>query len=113
MITISFQQGYPTQSTDFTIDNQTFTIRVKWNQRFSFWSMSLYNRESALIIGGIRLVENTPLIGFLSLKYFDGDFFFVRNYGDKTPPDFDAIGGDFSLIYLRRNEINELVSEAG
>lgn len=111
MIEIIFTGQYPVQSSDFTIGNQVYTARIKWNQRFSFWSMSLYDRESDLIAGGVRMVANSPLIGFLNLSEFDGDFLFIRNHGDKAEPDFYSVGDDFSLIYLTRSEINELISQ--
>lgn len=113
MIEIIFTRQYPVQSSDFTIDNQVYTARIKWNQRFSFWSLSLYDRESGLIAGGIRMVANSPLIGFLNLSEFDGDFLFIRNCGEKAEPDFHSTGDDFSLIYLTRSEIDEFISKGG
>jgi hypothetical protein len=113
MFELNFQPGFPSQSTDFTIGASTFTARVRWNERFLFWSLSLYNRDSALIIGGVRLVSTVPLLGSFKLDEFDGDFFFIPTTQERSDPSFDSIGGNYSLIYLTRSEINELVSTSG
>lgn len=110
MFEITLTSEYPEQTAQFTISNQTYTASIKWNERFSFWSLSIYDRDSALIVGGVRMVANTSLIKHLNIFYFDGDFLFIRNSGDKSEPDFYSVGNDFSLIYISRSEINELVS---
>lgn len=113
MIIINFQPGFPSQSTDFTIGASTFSARVSWNEHFSFWSLSLYNRDSALIIGGVRLVSTVPLLGSFKLDEFDGDFFFIPTTQEMSEPAFSSIDGNYSLIYLSRSEINELISTSG
>ena len=113
MIKLNFQAGFPSQSTDFSIGTNTFTARVKWNERFSFWSLSLYRRESELIIGGIRLVPQAPLLSVLKLDEFDGDFFFLPNNNEGKEPDFEAFSGAYSLVYFTKGEINELISSSG
>lgn len=110
MIIIGFESGFVDQLSDVSIGNQTFTIRVKWNERFGFWSMSIYDRESSPIATGLRMVRNSSLIGFLGLSQFDGDFIFIRNYGDKDEADFESIGGDFTLVYVSGDEIDAIVS---
>lgn len=110
MITINFIQGYPDQTSDVAIGDQTFTIRVKWNERFAFWSMGIYDRESTPIATGMRMVRDSQLIGFLGLSQFDGDFIFIRIYGDKDEADFDSLGDDFTLVYVSGDEINAVVS---
>ena len=108
MITINFQSGFPDQTVDAAIGNQTYTLRAKWNQRFSFWSLSIYDRESLPIATGIRLVRDYPLTGHLSLSQFDGDFIFLRLYGNKDAPDFDSMGGDYVLVYVTNDEIDSV-----
>ncbi|WP_158782504.1 hypothetical protein [Pantoea sp. BAV 3049] len=113
MITINFQSGFPSQSVDIAIGNQTYTLRTKWNERFSFWSLSIFDRESTAIVTGIRMVRDYPLIGYLSLSQFDGDFVYLRAYGTKEEPDFDSMGTDFTLVYVTGDELDAAISENG
>lgn len=113
MITINFQSGYPSQSVDVAIDDQTYTLKTKWNERFSFWSFSIFDREASPIVTGIRLVRDYPLIGYLSLSQFDGDFIFLRTYGTKEAPDFDSMGTDFTLVYVTGDELDAAISTDG
>lgn len=113
MISIDFQSGFPDQTADIAIGNQTYTIRVKWNERFEFWSMSIYDREAGPIATGIRMVRDYPMISHLSLSQFDGDFVFLRTFGDKDAPAFESLGGDYTLIYVSGDEIDAVISANG
>ncbi|SEQ64648.1 hypothetical protein SAMN05216522_10519 [Rosenbergiella nectarea] len=110
MITIGLQSGLADQTSELAIGSETMTLRVKWNQRFNFWSLSLYDRESSIIIGGIRMVRDAPLLQNLRVPNIDGEFIFIRQFGDKAEADFNSLGNDFVLVYITREEINAVIS---
>ncbi|QKJ86688.1 hypothetical protein PMPD1_1738 [Paramixta manurensis] len=112
MITVNFLSGYPDQTVDMAINEQTFTLRIKWNERFSFWSLSIYDRQFTPIVSGIKMVRDYPLTRHLSLNGINGDFIFMRNFGVKEQASFNSIDNDFSLVYLAGDEIDAAISES-
>lgn len=110
MLVIGLQQQIPDQTSELAINDVTLTIRVKWNQRFSFWSLSIYDRDSNIIIAGVRMVRNSGLLQGIRIPCIDGEFLFIRQYGDKSEADFYSLGADYALVYVTREEINAVIS---
>lgn len=100
--------GMPDQRIDATIDGKPITLRLKWNERFGYWFMSIYTRSLEPILGGIKMVPNVGMIGFLSLDGFNGDFLLGRFNVKPEKPTIDNIGTDFRLYWLSNKDIEEL-----
>jgi hypothetical protein len=45
-----------------TLENIPYIFEFKWNDRFSFWSMSISNSSNTYIIRGIHLVTGVELL---------------------------------------------------
>lgn len=105
---INFVSGFPDQTLNAVLDTTPVTMRAKWNERFGFWSLSIYDRERETILAGVKLVQNFPLTSQYSLDEFTGELFFLRMSGTKDRPDFDSLGGDHVLAYFTKDEINAL-----
>lgn len=105
---INFVSGFPDQTLTTVLDDFPATLRVKWNERFSFWSLGIYDRDRNPILTGIKLVQNYPLIGRYNLSQFSGEMIFLRMSGAKDRPDFESIGGDHVLVYLTEGEFNAI-----
>lgn len=110
MTPINFQAGYTDQTIQAVFDNYPVSLRLRWNERFGFWSIGIYDRESSPIITGIKLVQNYPLLSKFKIDSFTGDLYFIRTYGEKSRPDIDSVGGDHILVYATKEEIDELIS---
>lgn len=83
-------------------------LRFKWNTRFSFWSMSIYDRQSNPILTGIKLVRDFPLLDKLHLEEIPGDFTVVRLYGDWDDVPFDALPEEAAIVWWSPEEIEEI-----
>jgi len=105
---ITFTAGFPDQTLTTVLDDFPVTMRAKWNERFGFWSLAIYDRDRNPILTSIKLVQNFPLIGQYSLSQFTGELIFIRMSGTKDRPDFDSLGGDHMLVYLTKEEFNAL-----
>ena len=105
---INFVPGYPDQTMTTVFDDFPVTLRAKWNERFGFWSLGIYDRDRNPILTGIKLVQNYPLVGKYNLSQFGGELIFIRMSGTKDRPDFDSLGGDHVLVYLAEEELNAL-----
>jgi len=104
---INISAGMPDQRIDVAIDGKPITLRLKWNERFGYWFMYIYTRSLEPILGGIKLVPNAPLIGFLSLDGFNGDFILGRFNTTPEKPTLENIGTDFKLAWLTFDDIKE------
>ncbi|RYM52011.1 hypothetical protein BSQ97_14855 [Serratia proteamaculans] len=109
-IQLSFQSGLTTQTMQATFDGYPVTLKLKWNERFGFWSLGVFDRESNPILAGIKLVQDFPLIGGFHLTQFGGELLFLKVNGDKDRPDLESIGGDHILLYIEKDEVSELIS---
>lgn len=98
-IKIPLIAGQADQRLDVTLDGETFSLRVIWNELHGYWSMNIYQRNRELIISGVKLVKNIPLIARYNLKSPPGDFIFYDNNSGKERPDFDSLGNDHLLLY--------------
>ncbi|WP_050862606.1 phage baseplate plug family protein [Enterobacter kobei] len=104
---ISVIAGMPDQRIDTTVDGKPITLRLKWNERFGYWFMSIYTRSLEPILGGIKMVPNVGMISFLSLDGINGDFILGRCNTKPEKPTLENIGTDFRLFWLNNADIEE------
>lgn len=97
----------PDQSADITIADQPFTIRMLWNERFGYWSLSLADRDGDDLITNVKCVNNYPLVSRFKKTTFAGDLFFVHRGGKTTRPTFEDVGGQYGLFYYDPEEAKD------
>ena len=93
--------GESDQTADIVIDGEPYTLRVLWNERFKYWSLSLSSREDDNLLVNIKVVPNYPLLGRYKKTSFPGDLYFVNSSGKTYAPAFDDVGGSsgYGLYY--------------
>lgn len=106
MIFFDLESGLTDQTIHDTLDGVPVTLRIIWNERFKYWTMSIYDRQQAAIITGVKLVRDYPLISRFNLSQLAGDFIFYRVSGPDDEASFDSLGVDYELVYLSEVEIN-------
>lgn len=90
----------PDQTASITLAGTPYTLRMLWNERFGYWSLTLSEREGDALLTNIKCVTNYPLISRYQKTLFDGDLFFVHRGGKSYRPTFDDVGGDtYGLFY--------------
>lgn len=104
MIFFELEPGLTDQTIHETLDGVPVTLRFIWNERFQYWTMSIYDRQQAPIIIGIKLVRDYKLIGRYNLSELAGDFVFYRISGGSEEATADSLGNDFELVYLSKEE---------
>lgn len=83
-------------------------LRFKWNTRFSFWAMSIYDRQGTPLLSGIKLVRDFPLLDRLNLDTIPGEFTLVRLFGDWDTPRFDSLPEEGAIVWWSPEEIEAL-----
>jgi len=91
--------GAPDQTVDVTLDGVPYTLRVLWNERFGYWSLSIYYRDGDAILLNIKMVNNYPLVKRFARLSMKGDLYFLNRAGLTYRPGFDDVGGQYGLFY--------------
>lgn len=104
LIRIPIMTGEPSQQLDTSLNDFPVSMRVKWNERFNFWSLDINDRESTPILLNIRLVTNFPLIKKFALSQFEGELILVQMSGLPIDPDINALGNTHQLIYITADD---------
>lgn len=110
MIIFDLQPDLTEQTIHDVLDGVSVTLKVRWNERFGYWTMNIYDRQQSIIISGIKLSRGVMLIDPYNVDSLAGDFIFIRDSGEKEEADFSSLGRDFTLIYLTGAEVNAIQS---
>lgn len=90
------------QTLDLTISNNPYTLRVLWNDRFEYFSLSILDLNQEPILTNVKMVKNYPLIGqFKNTRLPRGEFYFIderQRLGDR--PGYDDLGVNYNLYYV-------------
>ena len=97
--------GVTDQLIDVVLSNNPYTLRILWNERFGYWSLSIYERDGAVIVENIKMVKDYPLVGqYKDTRLPVGDLYFIDPKSRSTRPDYDAFT-DYVLAYYVPDEI--------
>lgn len=87
------------QTLNVTLDNEPYTLRLMYNVRFDFFSLSLAEKDGDSLVQGIKVVHNYPLINRFQKTLFKGDIYLLHKGGKDIRPTFDNVGVEFDLYY--------------
>jgi len=99
LLEIPLISGSADQTCDVTLDNVPYTLRVLWNERFGYWSLSIAYRDGEAILTNIKMVNNFPLVKRFQRLDIAGELFFVHRAGKTYRPTYDDVGGEYGLFY--------------
>lgn len=89
------------QTLDVAIEGVPYTLRVLWNVRFEYFTLTIRQRGGDDIITGVKIVPYFPLVGRYRVLPFPGDLYFIHKAGKTYRPGFEDIGGDkYGLFYF-------------
>lgn len=85
-------RAYYTQRT--RLDGREFTLRFAWNQREERWYLSVLDSEEVLLVAGIKLVCNWPLLRYAQWdkRVPPGDLRVSALSANDSPPGFEDLG---------------------
>jgi len=95
------------QLVDVVLSDNPYTLRILWNERYGYFSLSIYARDGAVILENIKMVKNYPLIGrFKNTLLPIGDLYFIDNKNKNSRALYESIGtGDYSLVYYVPDDV--------
>lgn len=88
------------QTLDVTIAGIPYTMRVMWNERFQYFSLSISEKGGDPIVANVKMVQSFPLVGSYRRFPFTGDLYFLHHAGKTTRPTYDNLGPTgYGLFY--------------
>lgn len=92
--------GVADQVLQITLDDNPYKLRILWNERFQYFSLSIYTTDDVAILLNVKMVKNYPLTDrFHNILLPYGVFFFIQDSGTTLAPTFDELGVTHNLYY--------------
>lgn len=102
-------QGVPYQTQRTRLDGRDFLLDFSWNMRAERWALDLYDDTDTILVGGILLVTNRPLLRFCKWdpRVPQGDLRVIDVSSDGSPPGFYdlALGQRCELVYFGATDL--------
>jgi hypothetical protein len=90
---------------ELTLDDANYRFRLDWNYRGQFWQLSIYDRDLALLVGGIKVVINYPLLDpYKYLPIPQGELFAIDTSEPNQRIEDGDLGTRVNLVYLTEDE---------
>ena len=88
------------------LDGNPYVLRVLWNERFGYFSLSVLEADLTPILTNIKMVKNYPLTSrFKDLRLPFGSFFFVQEKGNATRPGYSDLATNFNLYHIEPDAV--------
>lgn len=103
---IPLQAETTDQLVSIELDGNPYILRVLWNERFGYFSLSVNAADDTPILTNIKMVKNYPLIGrFKSDLLPAGDIYFVQEKGNADRPGYSDLAVNFGLYYYEADAV--------
>lgn len=89
------------QTVGVELSGSSYLLRVMWNERFGYWSLTVADVTGEIILDNIKMVTNYDLTSrFVDQRLPVGYFVFVRERGPYVRPGYDDLVETHNLYYL-------------
>ena len=103
---IPLQPNTTDQLVSVELDGNPYILRVLWNERFGYFSLSVLTADEQPILTNVKMVKNYPLIGrFKNTLLPVGDLYFVQEKGNALRPGYSDIALNFGLYYYEPDPV--------
>lgn len=84
----------------------SYRLTFRWNARVGAWFMDLADGDGSLIVAGVRVVLNIPLLGKVAdSRRPPGELFAIDTSGDELEADFEGLGRRVALYYASFSDL--------
>ena len=92
--------------TEIELDGATYFVRLSWNSEAELWALSIENAYNELIVAGICVVPDTPLLaGDRHLDVPAGELVALAPDRRNTVSRAALPAGEVALLYVNAEEI--------
>lgn len=97
---IPLQPETTDQLVSVELDGNPYILRVLWNERFGYFSLSVSAADETPILMNVKMVKNFPLIRrFQNALLPAGDLYFVQENGFADRATYSDLATNFGLYY--------------
>lgn len=88
------------------LSGNPYILRVLWNDRFSYWALSINTSDDEPILTNIKMVKNFGLTSrFKSILLPPGELFFIQENGTSSRPSYEDMGTTHNLYYYESDPV--------
>lgn len=103
---IPLQPETTDQLVSVELDGNPYILRVLWNERFGYFSLSVSAADETPILTNVKMVKNFPLIGrFRDTLLPAGDLYFVQEKGLAERAAYSDLAVTFALYYYEPDPV--------
>ena len=96
----------PDQVFSVALGANPYRVRVTWNERFGYWSLSIMEADETPIVMGLKMVENSLLLARVEDDRLPlGDLILARESGEPGRPSFNDLGVSVGLYYVEPDAV--------
>jgi hypothetical protein len=83
-----------------------YVLRILWNERFGYFSLSVYEADNTPILINIKIVKNYNITHqFKDTRLPYGDFYFVQEKGGAARPGYTDLSTNCNLYYYESDAV--------
>lgn len=103
---IPLQPETTDQLVSVELDGNPYILRVLWNERFGYFTLSIMEANEAPLLTNVKMVKNYPLIGRFKNELLPfGDLYFIQEKGSASRPGYSDLGVSFGLYYYEADAV--------
>lgn len=103
---IPLQPETTDQLVSVELDGNPYILRVLWNERFGYFTLSIMEANEAPLLTNVKMVKNYPLIGRFKNELLPfGDLYFIQEKGSSARPGYSDLGVTFGLYYYEAEAV--------
>lgn len=109
MLQIPIDGNHPDHQFFIDLEGTVYLMHFKLNDRSKRWTMDIKLEDGTLLVAGIPLIVNWPLIRrFKDSRLPPGEFYVVNETGGTEEPREDSFLETHVLIYLEAADVEAL-----
>ena len=99
----------PNHTILIALDSKIYKLYFLFNTGFEFWTMDIYTEDELLILSGVKIVANYPLIfSHINSELPSGDFICEISDTESRIVRNSFSTGKAKLLYLTKDELQTL-----
>jgi len=103
---IPLQADTTDQRLTVELGGNPYVLRVLWNERFGYFSLSISTVDEEPILVNVKMVKNYPLTGrFKDPRLPFGSLYFVQEKGNSDRPLYEELATNYGLYYYEPDAV--------
>jgi hypothetical protein len=112
-LTVPTRADVPAYTQRTALDGVTYVLTFRWNERASYWTLSIADQDAAPIASGLALLTGSMLLRrCVDARRPPGELVVVDTTGEGGDAGLSDLGTRFALVYADAETMAELRGDA-